>query len=181
MPSVTTISPMRRFLLAGIACALAALLFRAELASALVARGDDYAARGNASGALKYYGRAIWIDRDLAAGVDRYTFFSFQQKTSGALRSAVVVASAYLKRHPDDGAIRADRGLCFQILKQYSAASRDFTAAANQLHSAQYYTFAGWARYRIGNRLAARRLWNLALKVNPSYSPAVGALRKNRL
>lgn len=178
MPGMKAIPRARGIVLALLSCVLSAGLFRAQIATSLVGRGDDYAARGDVNAALTYYRRAIWLDRDHAAAVDRYAFFSIEERTQHGLRSALDIATMYLQRHPKDGTVRADRALCYQILKRYHAASVDFTAAADELHSAQYYTFAGWARYRLGDRPAARRLWNLALKMDASYGPAWGAIRK---
>lgn len=168
----------RRCALAVVACLLSALVFRAQIALALVTRGDDFLTRGDVSRARQYYLRAVWLDDDLTPAVDRFAFFGAEQRTSSSLRESASVATRYLIRHPDDGLVLADRALCFELLKEYGPAARDFGAAAAQMRSAKYFTFAGWARYRLGDRKGARTLWGSALHLDASYSPALGALRR---
>lgn len=145
---------------------------------ALVTRGDEFLVRGDVHAARRYYLRAMRLDPNSEVAVDRFVFFGIQERSVKALNDSAAVATSYLLVHPQDGFIRADRALCFQILKRYEAAASDFAVAARSLHSAKYYTFAGWARYRAGDPLKARRLWNSALSIQRSYGPAVGALKK---
>ncbi len=178
MLSVKAIPSWRRLAIAGVSCALAGLLFHGQIAIALITRGDDFLTRGDISSARYYYFRAMRFDHNLGPAVDRFVFFSIEQRTPKRLREAIIVASAFLSDHPHDAALLADRALCYQLIKRYNLAAADFAAAASASRSAKYYTFAGWATYRLGERERARHFWKTALSIDGQYSPAVGALRK---
>ena len=156
----------------------AAMLFRPQVSTAVVTRGDEFLYRSDLAGARKYYARAILIDPNNGVAVDRLAFFGMQLRTPASLQSSLAVTEAYLAKHPDDANVRADRGLCLQILKRYRLAAREFAIAASQAHDARYYTFAGWDALRSGDRTAARKFWQLALNAQPQFSPALGALRQ---
>jgi hypothetical protein len=65
---------IRRFALALTSIAIASVVFRSQLAEALVVRGDDFMYRGCRQSALKHYSRAVALDPDLSTAVDRYVF-----------------------------------------------------------------------------------------------------------
>ncbi|GAC1388859.1 MAG: hypothetical protein NVSMB31_03770 [Vulcanimicrobiaceae bacterium] len=178
MLSIKPIPPGRRFAIATLASLLAALLLHSQIAIALVTRGDEFLARGDVGSARRYYLRAMSFDHNVSTTVDRFAFSSLEQRTPASLREGALVASSYLLSNPHDASILADRALCYQILRKYNLAAADFKAAASASRSARYYTFAGWASYRMGNRVSARQLWKKALTIDRLYSPAIGALRK---
>ena len=170
----------RRVAVALFALLSGALLFRPQLAGALVDRGDQYFYRGNLVQAQHRYRRALFVDPESEVAADRYVFSGMQLGSADTLQDAARVADHYLKIHPQDAALLADRGLCYLRLRRYEFAEADFTASAKLLHSAQYYVFAGWAARRERDNLRARSLWRAALAVQPGYAPALAALTGNR-
>lgn len=135
----------RRLLIAFVALIGSGVLFRAQVADALVIRGDDYVYRGDRAQALERYRRAMVIAPSSGTAVDRYVFVSMQTQTPAAVASAIAVASGYLRRHPDDIAVRTDRALCYLHAHRYAAASADFLAAARVAHSSRYALYARMA------------------------------------
>ncbi|HEY8314822.1 MAG TPA: hypothetical protein VIG51_11740 [Candidatus Baltobacteraceae bacterium] len=168
----------RRFLVAALSLLLAATLFRAQLASSLVVRGDEFLYRNDISGAATYYRRAIRIDGDFADAADRLAFLAMQKRTQAALAAAVAATTVYLGQHGDDPRILADRAMCYQIEKRYRKAEPDFERAAWLLRDPRYFTFAGWAAARSGSRTRARKLWVAALRIDPRFLPARHALER---
>ncbi|HEY8296751.1 MAG TPA: tetratricopeptide repeat protein [Candidatus Baltobacteraceae bacterium] len=168
----------RRFLVAAASLSVAALLFRAQLGAALVVRGDDFLYRSDARQARTYYARALRFDPDSESAADRYVFFGLQVRTHASLDAAIGVASAYLRRHPDDGAILADRALAYLIERRYDKAEPDFERAARASRDPRYFTFAGWAALRAGRESVARDLFDRALTIDPRFRPARYALRE---
>lgn len=138
-------SRSRRFLIALVALICAGVLFRSQVADALVIRGDDYVYRGDRTQALERYRRAIVVAPFSGTAVDRYVFVSMQMQSAPAVASAIAVASRYLARHPEDIAVRTDRALCYLHAHRYAAASADFLAAARVSHSARYALYARMA------------------------------------
>lgn len=168
----------RRFVLAGMALAIAGVLFRSEVAQALVVRGDDYMYRGEQSAALERYRRALALDPSFEAAADRYVFVSVQIHTPAALSAGIAVAGAYLSRHPDDPRVLSDRALCYLHQRRFIVALRDFERAARISRRPQDYVFAGWAARRAHRYRAARTLWLAALALRPKYAPARIALEE---
>lgn len=168
----------RRFVLAVTSLLLAAPLFHAQLADALVTRGDEFLYRGNTSAAKDYYARALGVDGTSEAAADRFVFFSVQNRTERSLKAAITVASRYLSRVPSDAPLLEDRAMCYQYERRYDLARADFERAARLTHDPRYYTFAGWAAKRSGKRAAAVKLWLAALHVDPHFLPARRALRE---
>ena len=163
-----------------IALVTAAWLFRAQIAQGLVIRGDDFLARNDAANAMKRYARAAAIDPESATAVDRLLFVLTQHRTRRSLRRAIETATAYLRVHPDDGTIRADRALCYLIERKYAPALPDFERAAKAMRDARYYAFAGWAASHAGDRRQARRLWASALAADPHFGAARRALERSK-
>ena len=170
--------PGRRFSIALCAVAISALCFRPQVANALVTRGDEFLARGDAQSARTYYQRAMLLDANSAAAVDRFVFAAVMAHVDNLLPVAVAAASAFLSRHSADATVLEDRALCLQRARRFSAAAADFAAAARISGSARDSTFAGWAELRAGNRARARQRFEEALSQRRDYAPAKAALRK---
>lgn len=154
----------------------AGVLFRSQVADALVIRGDDYLYRGGRVQALVRYNRALLVDPDSEVAADRYVFLSLQRQTSASLAAALAVASRYLHRHPHDAPLLRDRALCYLHLRKYEAAERDFADAARASGAPDAYVFAGWAAQHAGRQRDASVLWHQALRIRPQYRPAALAL-----
>lgn len=172
--------PGRRFSLALCAVAISALCFRPQVATALVTRGDEFLARGDAQSARTYYQRAMLVDANSGTAVDRFVFAAVMAHDDKLLPDAVAAASAFLSRHSADATVLEDRALCLQRARRFSAAAADFATAAQVSGSARDSTFAGWAELRAGNRARARQRFEQALLRRPDYAPAKAALRKVR-
>jgi tetratricopeptide (TPR) repeat protein len=158
---------------------VSAVLFRPQVADALIVRGDDYLYRGDTGAALERYRRAlaVWPLSETAA--DRYVFLEMQRNTADSLRSGVRVATRYLANRSSSSVILFDRALCYLHAKQYALAQRDFVRAANASRGAEALVFAGWAAHHRGDRMAARLLWTRALRMQPHYRPALVALAED--
>lgn len=133
---------MREMLLVCFAIAVCALLFRAQISTALVLRGDDLLARGDASAALNKYEFALRVDASNGAALDRVLFAALQERGEGTLRRVLNRADAYLARHPQDAAVLQDRALCELILRKRAAAARDLERTARITRDPQTYAFA---------------------------------------
>jgi tetratricopeptide (TPR) repeat protein len=174
---VAEITLCRRFAVSFVALLLCARLFHAQISDALVARGDAFLQTGQAARAERYYGRAVWWDRDSQVAADRFAFVGFQLRTPAALDAAIAVASTGLRRSPKDWQLRLDRALCLQAKGDLVSARADFAAAAEIRRDPRLLHFAGWAALRSGDPHAARRYWRAALRIDPSFLPAAAALR----
>lgn len=170
----------RRLLLAAIAIAASTMLFRAQIASALVSRGDEFLYRGQLTSARFYYARALWVDQSSAVAADRFAFFGMEQRTPKALAESIQATSRFLQLDGANVNVLLDRALCYQVLHQYDKATADFMRAAQVSRDPRYFTFAGWAALRSGRRAKARALWVAALRSNPLFLPARRALEENR-
>lgn len=166
----------RRFAVAALALVCSALLFRAQIAEALVIRGDDYMYRGDPVHALERYGRALTIAPSSGVAADRYAFVSLQRRTHASIAAAIAVANRYLGDHPNDAALLTDRALCYLQLHRYMEAERDFERAARSSRAPSDYVFAGWAAQHAGHTRTAVALWREALRIRPGYRPADVAL-----
>jgi tetratricopeptide (TPR) repeat protein len=173
------LSRIRRFAVAAVALLCAGLVFRSQIAQALIIRGDDYLYRGDQPAALQRYQRALLVAPWSQAAADRYVFVSMQQQTAQSTRAALVVANRYLSSHPHDAVLLADRALWYLHARRYSAAQRDLAAAAESMHSVTDYVFAGFAAEHAHHHDAALALWRTALKEQPGYEPAQMALAEH--
>lgn len=171
-------SRIRRFAVAASALLCAGMLFRSQIAQALVIRGDGYMYRGENVRALERYRRALAIAPLSQTAADRYVFVSMQRPSAGSLHAALAAANAYLDARPNDAVLLADRALCYLHARRYASAERDFERAARASHAANDYVFAGWAAEHAGRRRSAIALWRAALRVQPHYRPAMFALAR---
>ncbi|MDQ2871524.1 MAG: hypothetical protein M3R35_00160 [Candidatus Eremiobacteraeota bacterium] len=167
----------RRFAVGLTGVLLAAVLFRAQIGSALIVRGDDFLYRNDTAQARRYYARALRVDPDSRAAADRFAFFGMQMRTRQSFTSSIAIATTYLKGHPNDTTLLVDRALGYLAERRFQPAQADFERAARLTRDPRFYTFAGWAARRNGASNRARALWRTALRMHPGYRPAVRALK----
>lgn len=169
---------IRRFCTALAAVAASCVLFRAQIAEALVVRGDEYLYANHPQAALERYRRASIADPDFEPAADRYVFVSLEMHTRSSLREGMRVATEYLAHNPDDPALLADRALCLLRAGRYRSARADFERSARFAPAPQTLIFAGWVALRSGDKRAARAFWNRALLEDPRSSAARVALAR---
>lgn len=121
---------------------IASLLLRTQIADALVLRGDEFLVRNDLTRARTHYWRALWIDGASSAAVDRTIYVAVLLRNPAELNHAIALASAFLRRFPGDAAIRADRGLCYLLVRRYSLAAEDYSRAAHETRDPQIRMFA---------------------------------------
>lgn len=168
----------RRFALALVALVVSGLLFHAQVADALVTRGDSFMQAGRPARAARYYQRAVWWDPSSALAADRFAFVSFQLRSPAALAAGIAIASDALLRAPGNWQLLLDRALCFQAAGRLREARADFAQAAELRRDPQLLHFAGWAAFRSGDVSAAGRYWRAALRIDPTFAPASLALHR---
>jgi tetratricopeptide (TPR) repeat protein len=172
------LTPVRRFAAAALSLIAAAALFRAQVADALVVRGDDLLYQNRRDAALAHYARALALDPNSATAADRYVFVQMERHTRSAAADAISAANRYVSAHPADAEILADRAMCYLRAGRYQAARADFASAGALAKQPRFYVFAGWAAIRAHDNAAARRLWHAALALDARYGPALEALRR---
>ena len=170
------ISLPRRLMIALVVALFSAILFRGQVATALVTRGDEFLYRGEITQARAHYLRALLFDPHFLAAADRYIFFSLQEKTTENLTDAIQVADASLRFAPRDADLLYDRGLCLRYMHRYGLAAKDFAAAASLRRNPRLYHLAAWAALRAHDPRQARAWWRRALAIDHSFSPARNAL-----
>lgn len=136
----------REALLVLFAIAVSALLFRAQISTALMLRGDDLLARGDAAGAQGKYEWALRFDSSNGAALDRVLFAALERRDAGARQMVLQRADSYLRRHPGDAAVLQDRALCELLLHERVRAAGDLERAARTARDAQLAAFAAIAR-----------------------------------
>ena len=169
---MTLPAPLRRFVVASFAVACAAVLFRPNLASALVTRGDDVLRAGDVDGAVRYYGRAALLDASSAVAADRLAFFLLVRRHSGDAARAQAIADAALRLIPADPGLLADRAFAARRLGRRAAAERDFAAAAHAARDPRYAHLAARIALERGDRAGARAYLRSALTLDARYAPA---------
>ncbi|HEY0393370.1 MAG TPA: hypothetical protein VGD01_02630 [Candidatus Elarobacter sp.] len=166
------IGPARRFALALTAVAVAAALFHANVASALVTRGDDVLRTGDTDGAFRYYARALRIDARSGVAADRLAFALLMRRRAGDAALAFAAADAALRTAPGDAALLADRGFAQQRLARWRGAERDFAAAAAAAHDARYAHLAAKMAERAHDRANERAHLRTALALDSAFAPS---------
>ncbi|HEV2262065.1 MAG TPA: hypothetical protein VGR69_07265 [Candidatus Rubrimentiphilum sp.] len=121
---------------------VAAVLLRTQIADALVLRGDEFLVRNKLVQAQVHYQRALWFDDTSTAAVDRTIYVAMLQRGRAELKNAITLASAFLRRFPEDDVVRADRGLCYLLVKKYRLAAKDYDRTAADTHDLQTRIFA---------------------------------------
>lgn len=109
-------------------------------------RGDDLLARGDATGALAKYRRALAFDPSNGGALDRVLFAALERRSPGTLGDVLHRANAYLSHHPADAAVLQDRALCELMLGKRALAAGDLERAARISHDMQTSAFARIAR-----------------------------------
>jgi len=170
---------LRNSMVAVCAALASGVLLRPQIASSLVARGDQRLYRASVRDSLFYYRRAMAFAPGDRAALDRYAFAAILLRDRGSLRDAVADASRYLATHPFDEDIRTDRAFALRLQGEDAQARRDFSIAGARTRDPRLLALAGYAALRAGDRRGARGLWRDALAVDRSFAPASLALARH--
>jgi tetratricopeptide (TPR) repeat protein len=152
-------------------------LFHAQIADALVTRGDDALRVGDVNGAVRSYERAHLLDPASTVASDRLAFRLALLHDPVAARRAIRVATAALTHGPNL-ALFADRAFGELQLRRFADAEHDFAAAGTMGGDPRYDHLAARAALHCGDRDAAIRLAHRALAADPSFQPARALLRR---
>ena len=169
---MTDIPTQRRLLIVLVSLSCAAILFRAQVASALITRGDDRLRTADVDGAIRSYNRAVVIDESSSVAADRLAFTLLLRRRNGDAARAYDVARAALQRKPGDSTLLIDRAFAAQRLGNWRAAERDFQTAADAAHDPRYAHLAARMALQRRDRSAARFDLRVALRVDHRYAPA---------
>ncbi len=167
---------LRRMTAVVIAVALAGVLLHAQIASALVTRGDDLTYRGDAVRARLMYERSLLFSPGDPIAEDRLVFSELMTHRRSAIEDALERSALFLKADAASDEVRQDRALGLQMLKRYASAAQEFAVVGMRRHDARALTFAGIDALHAGETARARRWLDEALR----YDPADLAARRAR-
>jgi tetratricopeptide (TPR) repeat protein len=135
---VSAVPRWRRFVFAAIIVVAATFAGGREfVAQSLVLRGDDVLRTGNRDGALRYYGRAMWLMPGLSLAYDRYGFAASMSGNRRVLEQGIAVATQRLDVAPGDVGVRWDRAICYQHLNDHESAYEDFRVLARETRGSE--------------------------------------------
>ena len=177
-PCVSELRAPRRAALILFGMTASVLLLRAQLADALVARGDEFLYRSQPERALQYYSRALALDAASPRAVDRFLFVATTARNRVAMHDGIARATYYLAHHPGDDVVRMDRAMAFRATGDFAHAASDFAVVGFHGRDARALTFAGFSARAAGQSLRAARLWRSALALEPKFPPALHALQR---
>jgi tetratricopeptide (TPR) repeat protein len=170
----------RRLAVSSIALAAAFALFHAQLAEAVVTRGDDALRSGDIAGATRLYARALHLDPASAIAADRLAFnLSMHHDRAHALE-AIDVITQVLRRGAKDPALFADRAFAEMQLRSWRDAERDFALAGQLARDARYAHFAARMALHVKDRRAALHHAQVALADDAAFAPARALVRALR-
>lgn len=170
----------RRLLACAIALTSSFALFHAQLAAAVVTRGDDALRAGNLEGAIRLYERAIRLDPTSVVAADRLAFnLSMHHDREHAIR-AVAIVTDVLQRGMQDAGLLVDRAFGELQLHEWRSAEHDFARAGSIANDARYEHFAARMALHANDRRAAIAYAELALAADPSFTPARAFIRALR-
>jgi len=166
------IRPLRRFVLALTSLGCAGVLFHANVASALVTRGDDQARAGDSDAAIRSYARAVRLDARSVIAADRLAFALLMRRRPGDASLALRVADGALRALPGEPALLADRAFAAERLGRWRSAERDFATAAVRARDPRYAHLAASMAARAGAGARVRAHLREALVLDARYAPA---------
>lgn len=172
--------PPRKALVAASALAIAAVLFRAPIAAALVARGDELLAAAEPRGALSAYRRALTLDPGSGVAADRLAFWLLDVPDRGNALRALAVVDAAIAHGARSAELYADRGLAAARLRRWDAAEADLRHAALLARDPRYAHLSARMAERAGDRARVRSDLAIALELDPRYAPSRALLRAVR-
>jgi tetratricopeptide (TPR) repeat protein len=175
---MTRLSRTRRIAVTAVALLVAFAVFRPQLATAVVTRGDDALRGGDVAGALRLYRRALFLDAGSSTAADRLAFNLALRHDPADARSAAGIATAALAAGRPAASLFADRAFAELELRDWAAAERDFALAAGLAHDPRYAHFASRMALRRRDRSAARAYAARALAWDPAFAPARALLRE---
>lgn len=167
----------RRWVLATVSLAIAAVLMRPQLSSMLVSRGDALAFAGNVR-AESFYLRALALDPRNDVAADRIMFHAILTHDPRQLDMAVTLADRLLAGDSRGPAIAMDRALCLQLLHRYKAAMMAFAAVGTEDGDARAFVFAADDAAKFGAKERARRYAAMAHRIDPRFAPARRAFER---
>ena len=170
----------RRAAIALVSLAVATLLFRGNVASAMVTRGDDLARAGDAERAIVLYRRALLLDAGATVAADRLAFALVVRGSRGDALDAYAIADGLLRRSRHDAVLLVDRGFAAERLHRWRAAERSFAEAADVAHDPRYAHLAAQMARRAHDAAGVRRHLRDALAIDAHYVPARALLRRLR-
>jgi tetratricopeptide (TPR) repeat protein len=141
----------------------------------LVDRGDVLAYAGDKRSSAMYE-RALFFDRANAVAADRLIFGAILSHDPARIRRAISIADGELATRPADATIEMDRALCFQLLRDFRSAVRDFSDVGLRSREPRALLFAADDAAKLGRISEARTLLQLAVHDDPRFSPARIAL-----